>query len=177
MIALFFIVGQSLGTLFNRDFPYGFFFTTSMNHFGDFLPAPQICKFIFSSVPGFSAAWRSICGPLLSEKTKRVRSNSLLVYDNSKVFCFNSKVLWLKNNGISGGGKVFCHKRQLLCLNSKILWNNSKALCSSSQSLSDNSKGRRPGLNVLLQLERPLDQLEKPLRQLERPFHQLESLF
>jgi hypothetical protein len=38
-------------------------------------------------------------------------------------------------------------------------------------------KGRRPGHNVLLQLERLLNQLESPLRQLERPFHQLESLF
>jgi len=38
-------------------------------------------------------------------------------------------------------------------------------------------KGRHPGHNVLLHLERLLDQLESPLRQLERPFHQLERLF
>ena len=114
---------------------------------------------------------------LRASKTKRFRSNSLLVYDNLKVLCFNSKGFWLKNNGISGGGKGFCHKRQCLCLNLKVLWDNLKGFCSGLQGLPDNLKGRRPGHNVLLQLERLLDQMESPLRQLERPFHQLERLF
>jgi hypothetical protein len=100
---------------------------------------------------------------VLASKTKRFHHNSLLVYDNSKV-------LWLKTLVFPAAGKSFVIKDNYFA-------STRKAFVPARKACLTPRKGRRPGHNVLLQLERLLNQLESPLRQLERPFHQLESLF